>query len=84
MKELSKQWTRIDRADSDGGVAWYLKEKPRRWNWAFLQKNASDTEWELRIWGGGDWDEPINIKTLRTAKAVGRLLASARIATANF
>lgn len=84
MSQLSKQWTRVNRADSDGGVAWYLKDKPRRWNWALLQRNASYTEWEVRIWGGGDWEWVTNVKTLRAAKAVGRLLASARIATANF
>ena len=71
MKELRKRWTRIGKTSS-----WMLKEKPRAWNWANIQFNPTLDEWELRIWVDGMWGEPLNIKTLREAKAMGRVLAA--------
>ena len=79
MKELAKRWTRVDRSLMDGGTSWILKERGTRWNWAHIQRNPIFSEWELQIWDGGDWGKPTNIPTLRTAKAVGRVLAASAI-----
>ena len=79
MKELEKRWIRIDRPPSDGSVAWILKERGGRWNWAHIQRDQILAEWELRIWDGGDWGKPINIPTLRAAKLMGRILATSAI-----
>jgi hypothetical protein len=79
MKELAKRWTRVGRAPSDGGTAWVLREKDARWNWAHIQRDPILAEWELRIWDGGDWGKPTNVPTLRSAKAVGRVLAASAI-----
>jgi hypothetical protein len=76
MRELSKRWARVARAPSDGGVAWVLREKDAKWNWAHIQRDQILSEWELRIWGGSDWGKPISIPTLRAAKALGRVLAA--------
>ena len=73
MKELSKRWTRL------GNTSWMLKEKVRGWNWAFAQRNPALGGWGLQIWIDGDWGEPINVKTLREAKAMGRVLAASAI-----
>jgi hypothetical protein len=79
MKELAKRWSRVNRALIDGGVAWVLKGKDARWNWAHIQRNEAGTEWQLRIWGVGDWEWVTNIKSLRAAKAAGRILAAKAI-----
>lgn len=80
MKELKKRWTRVERAVMDGGNSWTLKEKSSSWNWANIQRNQILANWELRIWDGHDWNEPIRVSTLRDAKSIGRLLAVAAAA----
>jgi hypothetical protein len=79
MKELEKRWARVDRAPSNGGTAWVLREKTKKWNWAHIQRNPILAEWELRIWDGGDWGKPIDMPTLRAAKVMGRILATSAI-----
>jgi hypothetical protein len=79
MKELEKRWTRVDRAASDGGTIWVLRERDKKWNWAHIQRDPIFAEWELRIWDGGDWGKPTNMPALRTAKVMGRILATSAI-----
>ena len=74
MNELSKRWARVD--PKGGGTRWVLREKGAKWNWALVFRIPNDTEWRLQIWNGGDWGEPINVPTLRDAKALGRILAA--------
>jgi hypothetical protein len=74
MNELSKRWARVD--PKGGGTRWVLREKGAKWNWALAYRDAVSAEWQLRIWDGGDWGKPINVPTLRDAKALGRILAA--------
>jgi hypothetical protein len=70
MSELRKRWTR----GAIGYDSWVLKETDRDWNRAHILRRG--TEWELRVWEDVDWGKPIDVKTLRTAKALGRILAT--------
>jgi hypothetical protein len=62
-------------------------DSKRDWNWALIRRNAADTEWELRVWKVnkgcaevlGVWEWVTNIKSLRAAKAAGRILAAKAI-----
>jgi len=74
MKELSKRWAGVGAIG--GETRWVLREKGAKWNWALVFRIPNDTEWRLQIWNGGDWGEPINVPTLRDAKALGRILAA--------
>ena len=74
MKELSKRWARVDAITSE--TRWVLREKDAKWNWALAKRHPVSSEWRLQIWNGGDWGEPINVPTLRDAKALGRILAA--------
>ena len=75
MKELAKRWARV--ALKSGKTMWVLKEKDAKWNWAFARHDSVKGGWWLQIWDDGDWGKPIDIPTLRAAKALGRLLATA-------
>jgi hypothetical protein len=74
MKELSKRWARV--ALKGGETRWVLREKDAKWNWAIAKRNLISSGWWLQIWDGGDWGTPIDVKTLRAAKALGRVLAA--------
>jgi hypothetical protein len=62
-------------------------DSSRGWNWAHIQRNEAGTEWELRVWKVdkdrdktyGVWEWVTNIKSLRAAKAAGRILAAKAI-----
>jgi hypothetical protein len=74
MNELSKRWVHIER--EGGSIKWILKEKGRDWNRALVGPNSLTNDWKLQVWDGHDWGEPINVPTLRAAKALGRILAT--------
>jgi len=75
MNELSKRWARVELGHE---TRWALKDKDKdnRWNWAVVKPNSVTTKWKLLIWDGGDWGKPIDMPTLREAKALGRVLAA--------
>jgi hypothetical protein len=62
-------------------------DSSRTWNWAHIRRNEVGTEWELRVWKVdkgrdktfGDWEWVTNTKSLRAAKAAGRILAAKAI-----
>jgi hypothetical protein len=74
MNELSKRWARVDAITSE--TRWVLREKDAKWNWAFAKRHSVGSGWWLQIWDGGDWGKPIDVRTLREAKALGRTLAA--------
>jgi len=74
MSELQKRWTRVD--PEGGATRWVLKGISGGWNRAVIKRNPISDEWRLLIWGDGDWGKPIDVKTLRAAKALGRILAA--------
>jgi hypothetical protein len=84
MKELAKRWTR---KSPWAPSSWVLTDSARGWNWAAIQRSNDDTEWELRVWKVdkgraevlGVWEWVTNIKSLRAAKAAGRILAAKAI-----
>jgi hypothetical protein len=84
MKELAKRWTR---RSPWAPSSWVLMDSKRAWNWAHIQRNEAGTEWELRVWKVnkgcnktfGFWEWVTNIKSLRAAKAAGRILAAKAI-----
>ena len=84
MKELAKRWSR---RSPWAPSSWVLMDSTLDWNWAVIRRNAADTEWELRVWTVnkgrdktfGVWEWVTNIKSLRAAKAAGRILAAKAI-----
>ena len=84
MKELAKRWSRTSPWNPG---SWVLMDSKRAWNWAVLRRSNDDTEWELRVWKVdkgrdktyGVWEWVTNIKSLRAAKAAGRILAAKAI-----
>jgi hypothetical protein len=84
MRELAKRWSR---ASPWAPYAWTLQTPKTGWNWALIRRSADGTEWELRVWRVnrgcnptfGVWEWVTNIKSLRAAKAAGRILAAKAI-----
>ena len=74
MREIQKRWTRV--GSKSGTTGWVLKEIGGGWNRAVIKLNPISDEWRLLIWGDGDWGNPVDVKTLRAAKALGRILAA--------
>jgi|688.fasta_scaffold00930_13 hypothetical protein len=84
MKELAKRWSRTS---PWAPSSWILMDSTLGWNWALIRRSNDDTEWELRVWKVnkncnkifGVWEWVTNIKSLRAAKAAGRILAAKAI-----
>jgi len=84
MRELAKRWSR---KPPGAPRLWVLTDSARGGNWSFIRRSSDDTEWELRVWTVGkgrditygQWEWVTNTKTLRAAKAAGRILAAKAI-----